>query len=305
MRILVTGAGGFIGSHTVEGFRSAGHEVISTDYTDSKWIGDIIKLDIADAANVTKVLETYKPDVVFHCAGKINKAGGLEMPYEDLMVNLGGTVNILEAMRKTGCKKIIFTSSGGTLYGDIANQPASEDHEKEPISPYALNKILSEEYIKLYNRLYNIDFVILRYTRVYGPRQYTVGSQGVPTIFIDNLLKGVIPTIYGDGKQTRDFVYISDVVEANIRALSWKNETVNIGTQTEVSILEVLEIIKKILGSDIEPIFLHERKSDLKRVLLDITRAKSLGWEPKVGVEEGLRKTVEWYKTESGTHQDI
>ncbi len=300
MKVLVTGAGGFIGSHTVEGLRNSGHDVVCTDFTDSRWIKDIVRLDITKAEDITNFVAREKPDVVFHSAGKINKQGGIDIPLEDLMVNVGGTINVLEGMRKYGCKKIVFTSSGGTLYGDTLSQPAKEGHKKEPMSPYALNKILSEEYITLYNRLYGIEYVILRYTRVYGPRQYTGSSQGVPIIFIDNILKGIRPKIYGDGSQTRDFIYISDVVSANLSALSWRNEIVNIGTQTEVSILEVLNIIEKILGSNTEPEFLSERKADLRRVLLDITHAKELGWEPKVEIEEGLKKTVEWYKSELG-----
>lgn len=300
MKVLVTGAGGFIGSHTVDGLRDSGHEVVCTDFTDSRWVKDIVKLNITKAEDVPKIFASEKPDVVFHSAGRINKQGGIDIPLEDLMVNVGGTINVLEGMRKSGCKKIVFTSSGGTLYGDTINQPAKEGHKKEPVSPYALNKILSEEYITLYNRLYGIEYVILRYTRVYGPRQYTGSSQGVPIIFIDNILKGIRPKIYGDGSQTRDFVYISDAVSANLSALSWKNEIVNIGTQTEISILEVLNIIKKILGSNTEPVFLSERKADLRRVLLDITHAKELGWKPKVEIEEGLKKTVEWYKSELG-----
>jgi len=299
MKISVTGSGGFIGSHSVEGFRNKSYEVIPLGIIDSKWIRDIIKADITNSEDIKRVLLLERPDVVFHCAGKVNRAGGLDVPFEDLMVNVGGTINILEGMRKIDCNKIIFTSSS-TLYGDTHYQSAKETHKKTPLLPYSLNKLLSEEYIKFYSRLYGIKYVILRYARVYGPRQYHNATKGVPTIFIDDILRGERPKVYGDGSQTRDFVYISDVVEANIMALSWENKTVNIATQTEVSALELLNIIKRILKSDIEPEFLPKRKYDLERFLVDISLAKELGWKPKVSLEEGLTETINWYRSEMG-----
>jgi len=202
----------------------------------------------------------------------------------------------LEKMRKYDVKKIIFASSGGAVYGEPHYMPVDEKHPVAPMSPYGLSKFCGEEYIKLYNRLYGIDYTILRYSNVFGERQDPMGEAGVISIFIDKIMNNQRPTIFGDGNQTRDFVYVGDVANANLMALNWKNEIVNIGTGKETSVNELYEVIAKELNYKDKPIYDKPREGEVYRIALNISKAEELGWKPSVDLKEGIKRTVEWMK---------
>jgi UDP-glucose 4-epimerase len=192
-------------------------------------------------------------------------------------------------MKEYGVKKIIFSSSGGAVYGEPKYLPVDEKHDVNPLSPYGLSKFCAEEYIKLYNRLYNIEYCILRYSNVYGKRQDPLGEAGVISIFIDKMKKGESPIIYGNGNQTRDFVNVKDVSKANLMALNWKNEIVNIGSGKETSVNELFKIISSEVGFDKNPIYEKERDGEVYRIYIDYNYAKSLGWIPEVEMDNGIK----------------
>ncbi|ENN96339.1 NAD-dependent epimerase/dehydratase [Methanocaldococcus villosus KIN24-T80] len=294
--ILITGGAGFIGSHVVDLFVNNGYDVIILDNLKTGNLNNVnekakfIKGDIRDKINLRDI------EVVIHQAAQINVRYSVEDPKYDADVNILGTINLLEAIRKYEIEKIIYASSGGAVYGEPKYLPVDENHPISPISPYGLSKYVGEEYIKLYNRLYGIEFVILRYGNVYGERQDPKGEAGVISIFIDKMLRGERPVIFGNGKQTRDFVYVKDVAKANLLAMKWKNEIVNIGSGKETSVNELYKIISEELKFKEKPIYDKPREGEVYRIYLNIDKAKSLGWEPETGLKEGIRKVINWMR---------
>ncbi|MEO2117619.1 MAG: SDR family oxidoreductase [Methanocaldococcus sp.] len=298
--ILVTGGAGFIGSHIVDKLIENNYDVIILDNLTTGNKNNInpnaefINADIRDR-NLDEKINFRDVEVVIHQAAQINVRNSVENPMYDANINILGTINILEFMRKYDINKIVFASSVG-IYGEPNYLPVDENHPINPLSPYGLSKYVGEEYIKLYNRLYGIEYAILRYSNVYGERQDPRGEAGVISIFIDKMLKNQNPIIFGDGNQTRDFVYVGDVAKANLMALNWKNEVVNIGTGKETSVNELFEIIRHEINFKGEAIYDKPREGEVYRIYLDIKKAESLGWEPEVDLKDGIKKVVNWMK---------
>ncbi|HCD08834.1 MAG TPA: UDP-glucose 4-epimerase [Thermoanaerobacter sp.] len=302
MKVLVTGGAGFIGSHVVDLLIENGYEVIIVDnfstgkeeFINKKAI--FYKKDITDE-NLCEIFKKEKPDYVIHQAAQIEVQKSIDNPVFDAKVNILGTVYLLECCRKSGVKKVIYASSAA-VYGNPEYLPIDEKHKVNPISYYGISKHTPEHYFEVYRQLYGLKYTILRYANVYGIRQDPKGEGGVISIFIDKMLKGERPIIFGDGNQTRDFVYVKDVAKANLLALErGDNEVVNISTNKPTSINELVEIMNKIMNTSLKPIYAEPRKGDIIHSYLDNKKALDvLGWKPEYSLEEGLRETIEYYR---------
>jgi len=303
MKILVTGGAGFIGSNVVDALVKDGHEVTVLDNLSTgkeENINPEVKfynIDLLDMESLELVFREFKPDVVSHHAAQIDVRKSVEDPAFDAETNIIGSINLFELSINAGVRRIIFSSTGGALYGEPEKLPASEDTPIEPLSPYGVSKYCVENYLNYFKRLYGIERVILRYANVYGPRQDPLGEAGVVAIFTGKILKGEKPVIYGDGTQTRDYVFVEDVVRANVLALEGKEGIYNIGTGSETSVNELIEIFSKVLGREIKSEYAPPRKGEVSRISLDGEKAKrELGFVPKYSLPEGIRKTIEWYR---------
>lgn len=305
MKILVTGGAGFIASHIVDAYIREGHDVFVLDNLSSgkrEFINPkatFYQSDIRDKKEIETIIKKVKPDVINHHAAQISVRSSVEDPINDAEINIAGLLNLLEFGRQNGVKKIIFASSGGVVYGEAKTLPTSEDYlPLFPISPYGISKLTSEFYLNFYFKTYRINFTALRYANVYGPRQNPHGEAGVVAIFTLKLLKNEIPTINGSGIQTRDYVFVGDVVEANKLALDRKiTGSLNIGTSIETNVNEIFDNLKIITGSNIKAVHGPAKIGEQQRSCLDFMLAqKILGWQPKVSLEEGLSKTVEYFK---------
>jgi UDP-glucose 4-epimerase len=301
MRVLVTGGAGFIGSHVADALAARGDEVVvvddlstgRADRLDSQVV--LHKLSIDDASALAGVMASSRAELVCHLAAQIDVRKSVAAPAYDAQANVVGTVNVLEAAREVGAR-VVFASSGGALYGRDAPIPSREDVLPLPESPYGVAKYCAEQYIGLYNRLHGTSHSVLRLANVYGPRQDPAGEAGVITIFCASALAGAEPTIYGDGSQTRDYVYVGDVVAAFLAAADrGRPGTWNIGTAAEVSVLDLVEIIAGIAGHPVSPVFAAPRPGELARSALAVDRAcAELGWQPRTPLGKGVRRTYEW-----------
>jgi UDP-glucose 4-epimerase len=306
MKILVTGGAGFIGSNVVDALVKDGHEVTVLDNLSTgreENINPEVKfynIDLLDIESLELVFREFKPDVVNHHAAQIDVRKSVEDPAFDAEINIIGSINLFELSINYGVRRIIFSSTGGALYGELEKLPANEDAPIEPISPYGVAKYCVENYLNYFKRLYGIERVILRYANVYGPRQDPLGEAGVVAIFTGKILKGEKPVIYGDGTQTRDYIYVEDVVKASVLALEGKEGIYNIGTGKETSVNELISVFSNVLGKEIKPEYAPPRKGEVHRISLDADMAKrELGFVPKYSIEEGIRKTIEWYESQS------
>lgn len=305
MKILVTGGAGFIGSHVVDGYIKLGHKVVIIDDLSTgrrEFINPkakFYKADIRDRIKVEEIFNIEKPKILNHHGAQISVRDSVDDPIFDAGVNIIGLLNLLESAKKNKVKKIIFASSGGAVYGEAKKIPTPEDYKPlNPLSPYGISKLASEYYLNFYHKTYDIDYLALRYANVYGPRQNPHGEAGVVAIFSLKLLKGENPIINGHGRQTRDYVYVEDVINANINALESEVTGVfNIGTGIETNVIEIFEGLKNTVDSKIEAKHGPAKFGEQKRSCLDAAMAKKvLGWKAKVDLKEGLRKTVEYFK---------
>jgi len=305
MRILVTGGAGFIGSHVVETYIEAGHDVFVVDDLSTGKIANLhprahfLHADILDLA-VRKLISAEKIEVVNHHAAQMDVRRSVADPLFDARVNLLGMLNVLEGAREAKVKKVIFSSSGGTVYGEQTAFPADENHTTQPISPYGVSKRSGEHYLYFYSVEYGIPYVALRYANIYGPRQDPHGEAGVVAIFTLRLLSGDQPIINGDGKQTRDYVFVKDVARANLAALQTDFcGPINIGTSIETDVNQLFQHLRTFTHSSLPEVHGPAKPGEQKRSVLAWNRAKEvLGWSPTVGMEDGLRQTVEFFRTQ-------
>jgi len=302
MRILVTGGAGFIGSNVVDRFVGLGHEVAVFDDLSSgfrEFVNPKARLfegDLADPAQVDACVAAFKPEIIDHHAAQIDVRKSVSDPRHDATVNILGAISLLQSCTRHGVKKVIYASTGGALYGEGRQLPATEEHPVNPEAPYGASKHTVEHYLYIWKLLHGLDYTVLRYPNVYGPRQNPHGEAGVNAIFIGLMLEGKRPRIFGTGDQVRDYLYVTDVVEANRIALSkGSGGMVNLGTGVGTSVLDIVREINRILGTGIEPIFEAARAGEIQRIYLDASRARQvLGWAPQVSFSDGLARTVEW-----------
>lgn len=303
MKILVTGGAGFIGSNLADSFIREGHQVTIVDNLSTGLESNVnkkakfFKVDIRSVV-MDKIFERTKPDVLCHHAAQIDVRKSTADPIFDAEVNIVGSLNLLNACVKHKVKKVIFASTGGAIYGEQDYFPADENHPADPLSPYGVAKLTIEKYLHFYRETYGIDFVSLRYANVYGPRQNPFGEAGVVAIFTERLLADKETIINGDGTQTRDFVFVDDVVESNLLALNYpKNDIFNIGTGKETDINCIFRLLKKITGSKQKEVHAPPKPGEQQRSVLDCSKAaRLLKWKPKYTLQEGITKTVEFFQ---------
>ncbi|MGK2938634.1 MAG: NAD-dependent epimerase/dehydratase family protein [Solirubrobacteraceae bacterium] len=307
MRTLITGGAGFIGSNLVDALLDAGHEVVVLDDLSSGkesnlegalGRGAILEIgDIRDGEQVAGIFARHRPEWVFHLAAQMDVRVSLERPAFDARTNVEGTVNVLEAGRLHGIQRVVFSSTGGAIYGDTDLIPTPESVPCLPMSAYGQSKFCGEQYLGLFGRLYGLSSIALRFGNVYGPRQDPHGEAGVIAIFCGKLKRGERPKIFGTGEQTRDYIYVGDLVEAIIAAAqSTETDPINLGTEEETSVLALVRTLTDLSGIEGDPEFAPARLGELDRSCLAVTRAgDALGWTPATAITEGLEKT--WAST--------
>ena len=301
-KVLVTGGAGFIGSHVCRAFAGAGHEVLVVDDLSSgraeNLPGGIAlhRLDVR-SKEAAELVVSSEATVICHHAAQIDVRRSVEDPRYDLDVNVGGLLNLLEAARRGSVRQVLFASTGGAIYGDGAPLPSGEESAAEPISPYGVAKLSSERYLYFYHRQYGLDVLNLRYSNVYGPRQNAHGEAGVVAIFIRRLKGGEVPAIYGDGEQTRDYVFAGDVARANLAALGREGfHTYNVGTGVETSVNRLYESLCRVRGGGPAPEYLPARPGEQARSAISPEKiGRELGLKIETSLDEGLALTNEWF----------
>jgi UDP-glucose 4-epimerase len=302
MRVLVTGGAGFIGSHVCDSFLANGDEVCVVDDLSSGRAGRLaegVKFyqeSVLNASGLCVLVSEFQPELICHLAAQVDVRVSVAAPGNDADVNVIGTINVLEAARVVGAR-VLFSSTGGAIYGKDAPVPSSENVLPEPGSPYGVSKYCAEQYIHLYNRLYGTEHAVLRFANVYGPRQGSTGEAGVVSIFCGNATQGKPLTIYGDGKQTRDYVYVGDVVAAFRAAAAYgRAGTWNIGTGVEATVLELAALVGRFTGDRSQPRFASARIGELSRSALAWERAaQDFGWRPATSLADGVQAVVSWF----------
>lgn len=306
MKVLLTGGCGFIGSHVQDLYIENGFEVVVVDNLSSGKIeylnpkARFYKIDIQDKEGLREIFELENPDVVNHHAAQISVINSTKNPQEDARVNILGTINLLELSVNYGIKRFLFSSSGGAIYGDPIYLPCDELHPVDPLSPYGISKYAGEMYIRYYHKTFGLDYIILRYGNVYGPRQDPYGEAGVVAIFGKNMLEDKECFIFGDGNQERDFVYVGDVAKANLMltvAENPKEKIFNVGTGKGTSVNELFNLMKKITGYKKDAVYREARKGEVYKVYLNVDRLRKFGWKDEITFEEGIRRTIESLKT--------
>lgn len=308
MKILVTGGAGFIGSNVVDRFIGEGHQVVIVDDLSTGFRENVhpkatfYQLDIRDPG-LAEMFEKERPEMVDHHAAQIDVRKSVDDPMFDAQVNVLGSLNLIRQCVAHGVKKVVYASTGGAIYGEPEYLPADENHPVRPLSQYGISKHVVEHYLYLYRHNYDLNYTVLRYPNVYGPRQDPHGEAGVVAIFTEALFQGKQPTIYGDGTHTRDYVFVGDIVEANLLALErGDGQIVNLGWGQEVSVNEIFATLKSHLAMEIEPLYDQERLGEIHRICLDSVKAhRELDWRPRVDLDEGIKRTIEYYrKRQSG-----
>jgi UDP-glucose 4-epimerase len=305
MKTLVTGGAGFIGSNLVDALLARGDEVAVVDDLSTgrrqnldQALGqgaELIELDIRDAQAVSDAIERVAPEAIFHLAAQIDVRKSVADPANDSRVNVEGTINVLRAALAHDVKRLINTSTGGAIYGEGQIIPAPEEHPVAPESPYGTSKFCAEQYCALFTRLHGLSTISLRYGNVYGPRQDPLGEAGVIAIFCGKLLEGGRPTIFGDGEQTRDYVFVGDVVDANLRAVESKaTGSFNVGRGVQTSVLDIVQALSDQSSNGFEADHAPARPGEVQHIALDPSRTKAeLGWEAQVDLNQGLARTLD------------
>ncbi len=304
MNILVTGGAGFIGSHIVDALIAKGHTItVFDDLSSGKEaqinpLSTFVKGDIRHAESLENLFKTTPFEAVFHLAAQIDVRKSTADPLADAETNILASLRLIHLAHTHGTKKFIFSSTGGAIYGDTENRPTAETHSEHPLSPYGIAKLSVDKYLAFYRELFGMQTVSLRYANVYGPRQNPHGEAGVVSIFLSKMLDQSQPTINGDGMQTRDYVFVSDVVAANIAALEKDVSGVyNIGTGRETTVNTLFQILNGFFNNTFQEIHAEAKLGEQLTSSLDATRAtKELDWKPLVSLEDGLKQTFEWFK---------
>jgi len=304
MRVLVTGGAGFIGSNLVDALIGRGDEVTALDDLSTGRRENLdgalaagarlVEADVRDGEAMVALCEELRPEVIFHLGAQIDVRRSTADPALDAAINVGGTVNMLEAARRAGVRRFVNTSSGGAIYGEGRDLPATESHPVAAEAPYGQSKWAAEGYCELYGRLHGLSCASLRYGNVYGPRQDPLGEAGVIAIYCGRLLAGQRPLVFGDGLQTRDYLFVEDAVAANLAAAgSAATGPFNVGLGVETSVLDLVTAFDGLGEAEFEPDFAPARPGEVQRIALDASRARrELGWEPRVGLSEGLERTL-------------
>ncbi len=311
MKIVVTGGAGFIGSNLVDALLDEGHTVLVVDNLSTGRFENLYRVkeaarenrfafyqvDIRDSG-VAVAFKGQHPDMVIHLAAQADVRYSVKHPVEDAEHNVLGTVNLLQHAAESGVKKFIYTSSGGCIYGEPAALPVSEDAPRRPASPYGVSKSVAEEYLRYYGREFGMAHTTLALANVYGPRQNPFGEAGVVALFLGRMLRGEAPVIYGDGEQTRDFVFVGDVVDAYRKAMkAGDGEVFNIGTGEETTVNRIFRELAELCDFEMEPRYAPPRPGELNRIALSVEKARAgLGWSPSTPLREGLERTAEWYR---------
>ena len=297
MRVVVTGGAGFIGSHVLDALVARADEVLVVDSLVTGKRENVpsgAELQVRDVRDpLDDLFDELRPEAVLHLAAQADVRVSVENPVEDAAVNVLGTVRVLDVASRHGAQ-VVFSSTGGAIYGEC-DAPAAEDSPLRPVSPYGTAKLAGEEYLRAFNRLHGSSHVALRYGNVYGPRQDPHGEAGVVAIFLGALHRGQPPHIFGDGRQTRDYVYVADVARATLAALGHDGGVFNVGTGLETSVVELFELCRRVSGSTLEPVHADARLGELQRSVLDPERAAhELGFRPMVDLEDGVQATNDW-----------
>ena len=305
MIALVTGGAGFIGSNIVDALIERGEDVVVVDDLSTGRRANLDgalargaalhELDVCDADALQALFAEVRPELVFHLAAQIDVRRSVADPAADARVNVEGTINVLAAAQASGARRVVYSATGGSVYGEAQQVPTPEDAPAQPLAPYGQGKLAGEGYLALFTRLHGLSTVSLRYANVYGPRQDPLGEGGVIAIFCGCFAEGRTPTIYGDGEQTRDYVYVGDVVAANLRAAELGvGGSINIGTGLETSVLDLVEAFRGLDGGEaFAPVHAPARQGEVLRSCLDASRARELlGWAPQVGLADGLQRTL-------------
>jgi len=303
VKIIVTGGAGFIGSHVADACLAEGHSVLVVDDLSTgkrenvNPEAEFVLLDVRDE-KIGGLFQRGKFDAVIHHAAQMDVRKSVEDPLLDAGVNIMGALNLLENCKLHGVGQFIFASTGGAIYGEQDYFPADESHPLRPLSPYGVAKLSVEKYLYFYSEVYGLRYVSLRYANVYGPRQNPLGEAGVVAIFTNRLQSGGQPLVNGDGRQTRDYTYVGDVVRANIAALRYGESGIfNVGTGVETSVNEIFRILRNLTGSSCKEVHGPAKKGEQLRSVLDNRHIKNiLGWSPSVSMSEGLRQTVESFR---------
>jgi UDP-glucose 4-epimerase len=306
MRILVTGGAGFIGSAVTDACLAAGHEVVVVDDLSSGSAANLdprarlYQVDVRDGA-LDQVFAEERPAIVLHHAAQVSVRRSVEAPLTDAAINVLGSLNVFDAARRHGARRVIFASTGGAIYGEQTEAAADETHPCRPRSPYAVAKLAVEHYLDYFRATFGLEAVVLRYANVYGPRQDPHGEAGVVAIFMQRILAGLTPSIFGDGEQVRDFVYVEDVVAANLAAIALAanddaTRVFNIGTGRATSVNALWRSIERLAQPGLGVYYEPARSGDVRRSVLDPARAaRELGWHASVDLDEGLRRTWAWF----------
>ena len=304
MKVLITGGAGFIGSNVADGLLENNFKIVIVDDLSNGRKENLpeeakfYKCDIRDK-KLYSIFKEEKPDIVIHNAAQLSVRISVEDPLMDADINIMGGLNVIGACHRYNVDKIIFASSGGTVYGEQKYFPADEEHPTNPVSPYGVAKLATENYLYYFYKTYGLKYISLRYANIYGPRQDPYGEAGVVAIFSSKILKGKNPTINGDGLQTRDYVYVGDAVDINLKAIeSDFTGPLNVGTGRETTVVELFNILKEVSGKDdIEEIYGPAKEGEQRRSQLSYKLAKkALDWQPKVSIEKGLKLTYDWFK---------